>query len=240
MDTRFGKFSEGEIGFASVRAALNRNKRLIALATLGAAAAALISCAWKNRATLRSRASFMRLKKLPHATAERSTARFNCSPRAIWRARPCRRSICKATRNLIAIPACWRRWLGSASCPIRRSKRRTTGRSPISSIISRSRRRPGRTSCRSRFPRATRILPREGPIVSPIFTSICKGRAGASAHVWPCRIWNRPSWRWRRESPTRTPGRKIFARKRGYWGRARTLRARATSPPETPRRSSPA
>lgn len=45
MDTRFGKFSEGEIGFASVRAALNRSKRLIALATLGAAAAALIFCA---------------------------------------------------------------------------------------------------------------------------------------------------------------------------------------------------
>jgi capsular polysaccharide biosynthesis protein len=42
MDTRFGNFSEGEIEIEIVRAALNRNKRLIALATLGAAAAALI------------------------------------------------------------------------------------------------------------------------------------------------------------------------------------------------------
>jgi capsular polysaccharide biosynthesis protein len=45
MDTRFGNFSEGEIELASIRAALSRNKRLIALGTLGAAVAALIFCA---------------------------------------------------------------------------------------------------------------------------------------------------------------------------------------------------
>ena len=45
MGTRFGNSSKGEIELASVRAALNRNNRLIALGTLAAAAAALIVCA---------------------------------------------------------------------------------------------------------------------------------------------------------------------------------------------------
>ncbi len=66
-------------------------------------------------------------------TPKQSTARCNCSPRAIWRARPCRRSTCKTTRSLIAIPACWLRWSGSASCPICRIRRRKTGRAPVSS-----------------------------------------------------------------------------------------------------------
>ncbi len=125
--------------FEAVGAALNRNKRLIAFSTLGPAVAALAFCALVNpRYTADTRLQALDAETV-NGQMQLLTSR-DLAHKAV-QALDLQNNPEFAGGPGVLAPLVW-----IGACPIRRFRRRKSGRSPVSSTISRSRRRPGRAS----------------------------------------------------------------------------------------------